>query len=81
MCNVTSQMVIRRIRAYAVSQGWSKGQYSSKAGFKDTTLRKLGEPDWNPTLRIIEKLEAIIPNNFCPDQPLNGGNGKKRSGR
>jgi hypothetical protein len=67
MCDCTSQTAIRRIKAYAALQGWSKGQLSVRAGFKDTTLRKLDHPNWNPTLRVIESIEAIIPADFCPE--------------
>ena len=64
--------VIRRIRAYAASQGWKKSRLAVEAGMVDTTLRDFDKADWNPTLETVRRLEAIIPNDFTPPQPTPG---------
>lgn len=60
----TSTQVIRRIEAFARAKGWVKSRLASEAELNDTTLRNFGQPDWNPTLRIIRQIERIIPEDF-----------------
>ena len=65
----TSAAVIARIRAWAAANEWSKSRYAKKVGLVDTTLRHFHDPDWNPTLEIIERLESVIPANWQADTP------------
>lgn len=67
----TSVEVIRRIEAYANAQGWVKSRLAKEAALRDTTLRHFGKPEWNPTLRIIRQIEAIIPAEWKPAKPAN----------
>lgn len=68
MCNTTSQAAIERIAAFAEKQKWRKSRLAKEAELPDTTLRKFGDPSWNPTLRVIQRIEAIIPAEYCPKQ-------------
>jgi hypothetical protein len=63
----TTTAAVARIRAWAVTNNWSKSRYAKEAGLVDTTLRHFHDPSWNPTLQILEKLEAVIPRDWEPD--------------
>lgn len=67
MCSATSDALVHRLVAFAEREGFTKSALASKAGLKDTTLRHFGRPTWNPTLRIIKKIEGVIPADFNPD--------------
>lgn len=57
--------VIRRIRSYVASQGWSRTRVAKEAGFPHhTSLRGFETADWNPTADVLRKLEAIVPADF-----------------
>jgi lambda repressor-like predicted transcriptional regulator len=79
MCNSTPAATVHRIVAYAEAQGWSKLRFAKEAKIQDTTLRKLGRPDWNPTLRVLNRLSAIIPEEFCPERHNGNRRGRKPS--
>ena len=59
---------IARIKAYAAARGWSKSRLAKEAGIGDTTLRHFAQPDWNPTIETLRRLEAIIPAEFISDE-------------
>jgi 3,4-dihydroxy 2-butanone 4-phosphate synthase/GTP cyclohydrolase II len=60
---------VTRIRAFAAAQGWRKSRLAKEAGMQDTTLRNFDDPDWNPTLETVRRLEALIPADFEPPRP------------
>lgn len=65
---INTNLVIKRIRAFAKYKGWTKSRLAFKAKLRDTTLRNFNQPDWNPTIKTLQKLEAIIPDDFhMPD--------------
>lgn len=66
----TSSAVIARLRAWAAAKGWTKSRFAAEAGVVDTTLRNFDAPTWNPTVETLEKLEAIVPRDWQPGDPL-----------
>ncbi len=60
---------VTRIRAFAAAKGWRKSRLAREAGMQDTTLRNFDDPDWNPTLDTVRRLEALIPGDFDPSAP------------
>lgn len=67
MSSLTVDRAISRIRAYAAVRGWRKSRLAAEAGLPDTTLRHFGRPDWNPTLSVLRRLEAVIPSDFMDE--------------
>lgn len=51
---------INRIRKFRREKGWSINRLATTAGVAEATLRNIDEPDWNPKLRTLEKLEDVI---------------------
>jgi hypothetical protein len=78
MCTATINSVIERVVAFAAAQGWPKSRFAKEADLHDTTLRKFGRADWNPTARVLQRLEEVIPPSFCPQQD---NKPQKRKGR
>ena len=66
----STDQVIARVRAFMAAQGWSSGQYARAAGLRDSTLRFMASPDWNPTVETLRKLEAPIPEGWQPGDPV-----------
>jgi transcriptional regulator with XRE-family HTH domain len=63
--DVSVDFNIRRIRAYIISQGWSRARAAKEAGLPyHTSLRDIESPDWNPTAAMLRKLEALVPDDF-----------------
>lgn len=58
------QNVISRIRAFRADRQWSIHRLGREAGIGESTIRKMDSADWNPTKEIIERLEAVIPNDW-----------------
>jgi len=36
------------------------------AGIPEGITRNMDDPDWNPTVKTIQKLEAVIPEQYQP---------------
>lgn len=66
----TTSAVIARLRAWAAANGWTKSRFAIVAGLRDTTLRGFHQVDWNPTVEILEKLEAVVPVEWQAGDPL-----------
>lgn len=60
--------VIYRIRRYAYDHGIRPAGLAAKTGLALNTLRLLHSSEWNPTLRIIKKIEGVIPADFDPSE-------------
>jgi len=56
--------IVGWIRRYRDTQGWSKNRLASEAGIQDTVLRSMDEDDWNPTRKTLDRLLAVIPEDF-----------------
>lgn len=55
---------IARVRAWRRTQGWALYKFAMEAGVAEATLRGMDGPNWNPTVRTLEKLEATIPTDW-----------------
>lgn len=64
MSSARLDTAIERIRAYARAQGWKKSRLAKEAGMSDTVLRGFDQPNWNPTVETLRRLETIIPDKF-----------------
>lgn len=61
------QQTIERIHHFAASKGWKKYRLAREAKLNKTTLRNFDSVEWNPSRKIIERLESIIPSDFEPE--------------
>lgn len=59
---------IARIRAYRLAKGWKLFRLAKEAGMRESTIRYMDSPDWSPTADTLRKLEAIIPEDWSPEQ-------------
>ncbi|CAK0756572.1 hypothetical protein CCP2SC5_2230002 [Azospirillaceae bacterium] len=71
-------LTLRRIRAFAESNGWKKSRLAREAGLCDTVLRHFDKDRWNPTAQTLRTLEAIIPPDFSFDE-MSMRNGRMKS--
>lgn len=56
---------INRIKVYAFAVvGMSCRELARRAGLKPGVTRNIHENTWNPTLKTLKKLEAIIPDDW-----------------
>jgi transcriptional regulator with XRE-family HTH domain len=63
--DVSIDFIIRRIRSYVESRGWSLTRVARETGFPHhTSLRGFDSQEWNPTASALRKLEAIVPADF-----------------
>lgn len=58
---MSTEQNITRIRDYRHHKGWSVSKFAAEAGLGESTIRKLDDDDWNPTLETITALERVIP--------------------
>lgn len=65
----STPQLIERLRRFAAAKGWTKTRLAREADINETTLRNFHRPDWNPTLKTIQAIEAIIPADFPADDP------------
>ena len=77
---ISTELAIKRIRRFAEVKGWGKTRFATEAGLSDTVLRDFDKDDWNPTLATLQKLEAIIPEDFdvAPEDDAEGGSLEQR---
>lgn len=54
------EQAIQRVRAFRKERGWNLSQFAREAGLKESTIRKMDEPSWNPEINTLRKLEAVI---------------------
>lgn len=66
---------LARVKAWLASAPESRLKIAKAAGVDEKTLRDAAEkPAWNPTVKTLQKLEAVVPRDWQP--PPNGRNGK-----
>jgi len=58
---VSATSAVARVRAWRVANDWAPYRFATEAGVAEATLRDMDADEWNPTLRTLEKLEALIP--------------------
>ncbi|WP_417624988.1 hypothetical protein [Paremcibacter congregatus] len=56
--------VLNRIRLFRARSGLNASQFAKHVGLGDTTLRKMMDQDWNPTVAILRTIEKTIPPEF-----------------
>ena len=62
--------IMDRVRAYRLQEGLTKVAYAELAGLAgDTTIRSIDDPEWNPTLKTLSALAAVIPPDWAPEAP------------
>lgn len=52
------------IRHYKKLNNWGCNKLANEAGLRESTIRDVDDPEWNPTAATIRKLEGIIPKNI-----------------
>jgi hypothetical protein len=63
--DMSVDFIVWHIRSYIASRGWSLTRGAREGGFPHhTTLRGFDTPEWNPTISVLRKLEAIVPPEF-----------------
>lgn len=50
--------------------GWAPYRFATAAGVSEATLRGIDADDWNPTVRTLERLEALIPEGWRVGDPV-----------
>ena len=50
--------------------GWAPYRFAVESNVAEATLRDIDGADWNPTVRTLEKLEALIPRDWRPGDPV-----------
>ncbi|MGL4963163.1 MAG: helix-turn-helix domain-containing protein [Inquilinus sp.] len=50
---------IQRVRDYRCRHGWTLSQLARAAGLRESTIRKLDDDDWNPTVSTLRALERV----------------------
>jgi 3,4-dihydroxy 2-butanone 4-phosphate synthase/GTP cyclohydrolase II len=55
-----SSALIDTVRNLVSEGGMSRSGLARAAGLHANSLRKLGEPDWNPTADTLGKLESYL---------------------
>ena len=63
--NRTVDSVVARVRAFAASKGWTRYRYAQEVGISESIIRRMNEPDWNPRVETLRRLESIIPESFA----------------
>lgn len=63
---MNTDILIYRIRAFAIENKWKKSRLAKEAGLGDTTLRNFDSDRWNPTISVLRQIENIIPDDFTP---------------
>lgn len=59
---------IERIRAYRAHRGWSILRFAKEAGIGESTIRRLDDPEWSPTVDTLRRLERVVPDDFMSNQ-------------
>ena len=66
----TFNTVLDRIRAFAEARKWKPARLAREARLSDVTTRGMARSDWSPSGSTIRALEALIPVDWTPGDPL-----------
>jgi DNA-binding phage protein len=58
------------VRAWLATSKKSRSQIAKETGVDEKTLRLAAKAGWNPTVKTLQKLEAMVPNGW---RHKNGG--------
>lgn len=72
----TCSQCFTRVKAWLAARTESRLSIAKASGVQEKTLRVADAEgdEWNPTVKTLLKLEAVIPHDF---QPRRNGNGKR----
>jgi 3,4-dihydroxy 2-butanone 4-phosphate synthase/GTP cyclohydrolase II len=73
---IYSEKALERVVRYAEATGISRNGLANKAGLNESTIRSLGDPQWDPRVSTLKKLEAVIPDDFSADLPVSDAAGR-----
>jgi hypothetical protein len=63
--------VVARVRAWlSTNERPTWRSLAETAGVDEKTLRLAARDSWNPTASTLQKLEALIPPDWQPDDPM-----------
>jgi transcriptional regulator with XRE-family HTH domain len=68
---VTTESVIARILAWMRANRLSAEALAQRAGIAGNTVRGIEKPDWQPSVKTLRKLEAVIPASWRPGDAVN----------
>lgn len=58
---------IQRIRRFRAHKEWKINRLAKEAGLRESSIRNIDDPTWNPESRTLASLEAVIPATFKGD--------------
>lgn len=61
---------LARVRAWRQAVGWATYRFATEAGVAEASLRGMDSEEWNPTVRTLERLEAVIPRDWRAGDPV-----------
>jgi len=75
-------LAVARVRAWlSANERPTWRTLADAAGVDEKTLRLSVGKSWNPTVNTLQKLEALIPPDWQPDQPTGAAvDGRRRKG-
>lgn len=62
--------VLDRIRAWSKANDWKPATFARVAGVADNVTRDMDCADWSPSSTSIRRLEATVPKDWCPGDPV-----------
>lgn len=67
---VTTFTILNRVRAFCLQADVPRYRIARKAGLPDGILAKVEQDDWNPTVSTLERLRAVIPEEWEPGDAI-----------
>lgn len=58
---------VARLRAWLTANREDRPRIAAEAGVDEKTLRLAEADGWNPTIKTVEKLEAVMPPDWQPE--------------
>ncbi len=69
VCGSVSRAVAR-VQRWLASTDLSRAEIAARASVDEKTLRLAARATWNPTANTLARLEAIIPADYPPNDPV-----------
>lgn len=54
------RQAIGKVRTFWTKSGWSLNGFAKAAGLRESTIRNIDAPDWNPDFETLKKLERFV---------------------
>lgn len=58
--------IVHHVRAWIAASGRPNTHIAEQAGVDEKTIRLAVKPEWNPRVKTLGKLAAIVPADFQP---------------